>query len=174
MPIVVKRPRRLEPGEIETLLGLDVPARLATLDRDGFPHVTPLWFVWDDEAFFMTSIADRPHLRRLSRNPRAGLCIDVEDPERVDGQRPNRQLRAVGHAELSLDRNGQRTSQITEKYSPSRGTSRALPTRTAAPSRRSPRRLPVPIDRSSSPPGRSGSHRGAWRPSRTDMGPPRL
>jgi nitroimidazol reductase NimA-like FMN-containing flavoprotein (pyridoxamine 5'-phosphate oxidase superfamily) len=80
---MVKRPRSLDPNEIETLLALDVPARLATLDRHGFPHVTPLWFIWANDAFFMTSIADRPHLKRLStrctrrdlhrrRGPRAG------------------------------------------------------------------------------------------------------
>ena len=113
---MIKRPRRLESGEIEALLALDVPARLATLDRDGFPHVTPLWFVWKDGAFFMTSIADRPHLRRLSHNPRAGVCIDVEDPERADGQRPNRQVRAIGDAELFRDRDAQWTNRITQKY----------------------------------------------------------
>jgi nitroimidazol reductase NimA-like FMN-containing flavoprotein (pyridoxamine 5'-phosphate oxidase superfamily) len=113
---MVKRPRRLQASEIEKLLRLAVPARLATLDEDGFPHVTPLWFVWEDGAFWMTSIADRPHLRRLSNNPRAGLCVDVEDPERADGQRPNRQVRAVGTAELFADKRAQRTTQITRKY----------------------------------------------------------
>ena len=113
---MLKPPRRLEPSEIQTLLALDVPARLATLDRDGFPHVTPLWFIWADHAFYMTSIADRPHLQRLSRNPRAGLCIDTEDPERTDGQRPNRQVRAVGDAELFPDADGHWTSRITDKY----------------------------------------------------------
>ena len=56
---MVKRPRPLAPGEIEALL-----------------------------AFYMTSIADRPHLRRLAGNPRAGVLIDTEDAERDDGQRP--------------------------------------------------------------------------------------
>ena len=41
------------------------------------------------------------------------------------------------------------------------------PTRIAAPSRRSARRWRVLIDRSSSPRGCSGSHRGAWRPNGT-------
>jgi PPOX class probable F420-dependent enzyme len=111
-----KRPRQLERGEIDELLALDVPARLATLDRDGFPHVTPLWFIWADGAFYMTSIADRPHLRRLRRDPRAGLCIDVEAPERADGQRPNRQVRATGEIELFPDAGAQWTTRITEKY----------------------------------------------------------
>lgn len=113
---MLKAPRKLDAQEIAELLALDRPAHLATLDRAGFPHVTPLWFVWQDDAFFMTSIADRPHLRRLSRNPRAGLGIDVEDPERSDGQRPNRQVRALGDAELFEDDGGQWTTVITAKY----------------------------------------------------------
>jgi nitroimidazol reductase NimA-like FMN-containing flavoprotein (pyridoxamine 5'-phosphate oxidase superfamily) len=113
---MIKRPRRLDAREIETLLALDVPAHLASLDSDGFPHVTPLWFVWEDGAFYMTSIADRPHLKRLARNPRAGVDVDVEDPERADGERPNRQVRAIGNAELSQDDRAAWTTRITEKY----------------------------------------------------------
>lgn len=113
---MLKAPRRLDRGEIETLLALDVPAHLATLDSAGFPHVTPLWFVWEDGAFFMTSIVDRPHLRRLAHNRRAGLGIDVEEPERTDGQRPNRQVRAIGEAELYPDRDARWTKRITAKY----------------------------------------------------------
>lgn len=74
---MIKQPRQLDEDEIEAVLALDVPARLATLDREGFPHIMPLWFVWEGGAFFMTSIVDRPHLRRLARDPRAGLCVDV-------------------------------------------------------------------------------------------------
>jgi nitroimidazol reductase NimA-like FMN-containing flavoprotein (pyridoxamine 5'-phosphate oxidase superfamily) len=113
---MVKRPRQLNPTEIETLLALDVPAHLATLDRAGFPHVTPLWFVWEDGAVYMTSIADRPHLKRLAGNPRAGLGIDLEDPERADGQRPNQQVRAIGKAELFPDERAAWTTRITQKY----------------------------------------------------------
>lgn len=79
---MIKQPRQLDASEIDTVLALGVPAHLATMDRDGYPHVTPLWFVWEDGAFYMTSIADRPHLKRLSHNARAGLCIDIEAAER--------------------------------------------------------------------------------------------
>jgi len=113
---MLKRPRRLDADGIGALLALDVPAHLATLDREGFPHVTPLWFVWEVGAFFMTSIVDRPHLRRLSRDARAGLCVDVEVPQRADGQRPNRQVRAVGRAGVFPDQRGEWTRRITEKY----------------------------------------------------------
>jgi PPOX class probable F420-dependent enzyme len=102
--------------EIDALLSATVPARLATIDRDGLPHVTPLWFIWSDGGFYLTSISDRPHLRRLVANPRAGICVDVEEPERTDGQRPNRQVQAIGIAELSPDHDGRWTTRITDKY----------------------------------------------------------
>jgi hypothetical protein len=91
---MVKQPRPLGAGEIEALLALDVPARLATLDEHGFPHVTPLWFIWADGAF----------------------CVDVEDPERADGERPNRQVRAIGDADVVPDRDADWTNRITRKY----------------------------------------------------------
>jgi nitroimidazol reductase NimA-like FMN-containing flavoprotein (pyridoxamine 5'-phosphate oxidase superfamily) len=131
MRAMVKRPRPLDPGEIEALLALDVPARLATLDHNGFPHVTPLWFLWADGAFYMTSIADRPHLRRLAGNPRAGLLIDTEDPERDDGQRPNRQVRVIGEAEVFSDDDGGWTSRITEKYVRGPGAASSIAARAA-------------------------------------------
>jgi len=102
--------------EIDALLSATVPARLATIDRDGFPHVTPLWFIWAEGGFHLTSFSDRPHLRRLAANPRAGICIDVEEPERDDGERPNRQVRAIGTADLSRDHDGVWTARITDKY----------------------------------------------------------
>lgn len=109
-------PRRLSDREIEELLALDVPARLATLDTLGYPHLTPLWFMWSGGAFYMTSISDRPHLRRLEQNPRAGVLVDVEHPERRDGERPNRQVRAIGDAELFPDAEGEWTRRITLRY----------------------------------------------------------
>lgn len=120
---MLKPPRRPSTDEIEQVLASDVPAHLATLDAKGFPHVTPLWFIWTDGAFYMTSIADRPHLRRVARNPRVGICVDVEFPERTDGQRPNLQVRAQGVAELFADDGAAWTTRITEKYlrGPGRG-----------------------------------------------------
>ena len=122
--LLLKQPRALEPAEVDALLRADVPARLATIDRQGFPHVTPLWFIWEDDAFDMTSFSDRPHLRRLEHNPRAGLCIDLEQPEREDGQRPNQQIRATGRADLFADESGLWTDRITAKYLTGRGSSR--------------------------------------------------
>jgi hypothetical protein len=108
--------RPLSKEEIAALLARDVVARVATIDADGYPHVTPLWFLWADGAFHLASDAGRPHLARLRANPRAGLVIDVEDRQHADGERPNQQVRAVGDAVLSTDAGGAWTARIWAKY----------------------------------------------------------
>ena len=113
---MINRPRALEPAEIAALLAADVAARLASIDSHGFPHMTPLWFIWQDDAFYLTSYSDRPHLRRLERDPRAGICADVEQAERQDLHRPNQQVRAVGRAEMFPDQDGLWTERIDAKY----------------------------------------------------------
>jgi hypothetical protein len=41
--------------------------------------------VWERGAFYMTSLPEKAHVRRLGRDPRASFCVDVEDDERDDG-----------------------------------------------------------------------------------------
>ena len=109
-------PRQMGQEEIRALLERDIPARLATLDTDGFPHVTPLWFVWSAGSFYMTSLPGRPHVERLRQNLQCGIVVDDEEQERSDGERPNRQVRAVGVADLRQDTDGFWTRLITGKY----------------------------------------------------------
>lgn len=108
--------RRLLDDEIAALLAHDSVARLATLDADGYPHVTPLWFVWNGATFYFASDAGRPHLARIRSNPKVGLVIDVEAPERPDGERPNRQVRVIGDATVTPDSDGLWTRRIWAKY----------------------------------------------------------
>ena len=107
--------KRLSGPEIDELLALDVPAHLATIDPDGYPRITPIWFLWDDGAFVMTSIEGYPHLRNLARDPRAAVCVDTEEHDAIDGHRPNRRVRARGDAQLFRD-DGEWTRRITRKY----------------------------------------------------------
>jgi PPOX class probable F420-dependent enzyme len=110
------RPRikSLEPREVEELLQADIPAHLATLDPDGYPRITPIWFIWTDGAFVMTSVVGYPHLENLARDPRAALAIDTEEAP-VGGHRPNRRIRVQGLVDLSPD-DGEWTRRITRKY----------------------------------------------------------
>ncbi|WP_280251739.1 pyridoxamine 5'-phosphate oxidase family protein [Nocardia abscessus] len=108
--------RTLRESEIADLLTRDVVAHLATIDSAGYPHITPLWFLWLDGRFYLTSYAVRPHLERMRSNPRVGLVIDVEDALRADGDRPNRQVRVIGTACLAPDSAGTWTERIRTKY----------------------------------------------------------
>ncbi|MET9486622.1 pyridoxamine 5'-phosphate oxidase family protein [Nocardia sp. NPDC006630] len=108
--------RRLEVPEIGELLGLDVVAHLSTIDSDGYPHVTPIWFLWEDGCIYLTSYPGRPHLGRIIRNPKVGLVIDVEAELRADGERPNKQVRLVGDAAVSIDPDETWTRHIRAKY----------------------------------------------------------
>ena len=112
------RPRieRLEAAEIASLLALDVPAHLATIDADGYPRITPIWFIWEDGVFRMTSVEGQPHVRNLARDARAAICVDTEAREAVEGIRANRRVRAQGLAETAPDRGGYWTRRITLKY----------------------------------------------------------
>jgi PPOX class probable F420-dependent enzyme len=63
--------------------------KLATVGRDGAPHVAPIWFVLDgDDVVFMTGARTRKG-RNLRRDPRASLVVDDERPPfawaRVEG-----------------------------------------------------------------------------------------
>ena len=110
------RPRHLEATEIGELLNADLVAHLATVDAAGWPHTTPIWFLWDGDAFLLSARPHRPHVRRLRRDPRATICVDDEAPERPDGERPNRQVRASGAVEIFDDVDGAVARSITAKY----------------------------------------------------------
>jgi Pyridoxamine 5'-phosphate oxidase len=109
-------PRQLTAAEIETLLQRDLVARFATTDRDGYPHVTPIWFVWQDGRFYLTSYSNRPHVRRCIENPRCGLVVDSEECLRSDGERPNRQVRVIADAVVRPDRDRRWTALIRRRY----------------------------------------------------------
>lgn len=101
--------------EIEEVLALDVPAHLATVDPDGYPRITPIWFLWENGAFYMTSVEGKIQLRNLHRNPAASISVDIEIPDSGEGYRSNRQVKGKGTVRLIRD-DGSWTRRITLKY----------------------------------------------------------
>jgi hypothetical protein len=49
--------------------------RVATAGGEG-PHLTALWFVWDGEALWLTSIVKSQRWTDLERDPRVSVLID--------------------------------------------------------------------------------------------------
>lgn len=57
-------------------------ATLATLDDDGSPHLTPIWYVFRDEQFFVGASSSSRKVRNAIARPTATLVIDVRKPGR--------------------------------------------------------------------------------------------
>jgi PPOX class probable F420-dependent enzyme len=53
--------------------------RVATLNGDGSPHLTPLWFVWDGASIWLTSITQSQRWQNLQRNHRVAVVVDDGD-----------------------------------------------------------------------------------------------
>jgi PPOX class probable F420-dependent enzyme len=56
----------------------DLPVvHLATTRADGAPHVVPLWFVWREEAVYVSCRRDSATWRNIERDPRVALSFHV-------------------------------------------------------------------------------------------------
>lgn len=107
---------RLSPNVEKALLALPLVGHLGTLDSDGYPSITPLWWVWDRDGFHMSCKPDRPHVRRLRSDSRAFFVVDVESPVSLDGIRPNWQVKCRGQAVVAVDEGNAWTNLISAKY----------------------------------------------------------
>ena len=49
---------------------------LVTVDADGTPQPSPVWFLWDSETALIYSQPNTPKLRNIERQPRVALHFD--------------------------------------------------------------------------------------------------
>ena len=54
--------------------------KLAYTSRDGRPLVVPVWFIVEDGTLVFNTGKDTAKGRALARDPRATLCVDLEEP----------------------------------------------------------------------------------------------
>jgi PPOX class probable F420-dependent enzyme len=108
----------LSDGERDALLALRLVSRLSTNRSDGWPHTTPVWFIWDGNAFVQSLGPDRVHLRNLRRDVRVTECVDVD--HRLEGSLADGAWSVVcfGEAEIVAPPTAARrlTRSILEKY----------------------------------------------------------
>lgn len=112
-------PRRIAHGDLDAaertaLLGASVSATLAFVDARGFPRIVPCWFVWLNDRFYTTSLADKFHVQCLKRNPKAAFCVEVETVSAT--RRTNRQIKGVGSVAIVADEAHRIGRLVREKY----------------------------------------------------------
>jgi PPOX class probable F420-dependent enzyme len=54
--------------------------KIATVRKDGAPHVTPMWFVLDGDDIIFTTGENSAKGHHLRRDPRVAICVDEEKP----------------------------------------------------------------------------------------------
>jgi nitroimidazol reductase NimA-like FMN-containing flavoprotein (pyridoxamine 5'-phosphate oxidase superfamily) len=52
-------------------------ANVATVNADGSPHVVPLWFVWPDDAVYVSTRRPSRTWANAGRDPRVSIAVDV-------------------------------------------------------------------------------------------------
>ena len=71
-------------AELEAFLAQTFPTPLgviATLRRDGSPHIVPVWFRWDTGAVTIWTAEKRAWVRNLLRDPRVAFSVQTfEEP----------------------------------------------------------------------------------------------
>lgn len=107
--------------EMDSFLRQKLVARLTSIRPDGYPHTTPLWYVWDGEAlWFILGAGERPrqHIRNLRRNPKLCVMIDRDVRPEQGGVFDAQGVLIRGTVELSTDDTLQEemARQVIRKY----------------------------------------------------------
>ena len=68
---------RLSPDEQAAFLRKNRKCALATIDRDGFPHLVAMNFAVRDGAYYMTSYGKAQKVLNVRRNPSVALMVEA-------------------------------------------------------------------------------------------------
>ncbi|WP_326692218.1 MULTISPECIES: pyridoxamine 5'-phosphate oxidase family protein [unclassified Streptomyces] len=73
-----RRGRRImmTPEERDAFLLAQRTCRVATVGRDGAPHVGALWFCWDGRSLWLYSVTRSRRWAQLRRDPRVAVVVD--------------------------------------------------------------------------------------------------
>ncbi len=110
----------LTPDEIaDFLLTRGVLMRIATVDREGDPHVTPIWFLFDDGRIWFTPREQSAWFQHIRAHPRIAVTIDEEAA-------PYRKVTVKGATEIVHDLGDDdawrdRYRRIAERYTTPEG-----------------------------------------------------
>lgn len=84
-------------------------ATLATIDEDGFPQLTAVWFLFDEGELRLSLASGRYKTRNLQARPQCSLLL-------LDLGNPYRYLEVRGRARVEADEGGALARKVGEKY----------------------------------------------------------
>jgi PPOX class probable F420-dependent enzyme len=101
---------------------------LVTVRPDGQPQASPVWFLWDGQAFLVFSQPTARKLRNLAANPRVAVHLDsdgaggdvvtIEGTATVEPEPPAGKLEAyLAKYRRGIESIGSTAEQLTKDYS---------------------------------------------------------
>ena len=84
-------------------------ASLATIDDNGFPSITPMWYTFEDKDVWMLSARSSHKVKNIRSNPLVGLSISND-------RHPYKYITIRGQAEICGDLDKERLIRICVKY----------------------------------------------------------
>jgi PPOX class probable F420-dependent enzyme len=73
--------QRMNPAEIQAFLAAPRHAIAAVLGADGAPQLSPIWFLYENDRLYFSTLSTSAKYRALRRDPRITLCIDAGHPD---------------------------------------------------------------------------------------------
>jgi PPOX class probable F420-dependent enzyme len=83
-------------SQIQAFLAEPRHAIATVLRADGAPQISPIWFLYENERLYFSTLQSSAKYRQLRRDPRIALCIDAGHPDA-------RAVSISGTAELITD-----------------------------------------------------------------------
>ena len=51
--------------------------RLSTIDKSNFPHITPVWYIFNDEKIYIGTNTKNQKIKNVEKNNHVSFCVDV-------------------------------------------------------------------------------------------------
>lgn len=75
--VMARSKLRMTEEERDAFLRQQRVLRLATVDEEGWPHVVPLWYVWQDGRFWVNNLLRSKRTRLLRAGAKSSLVVDA-------------------------------------------------------------------------------------------------
>ena len=56
-------------------------AIVSTIRKNGSPHLSAVWYLYEDNCIYFVALADSVKCRNIRRDPRVGICVDGGHPD---------------------------------------------------------------------------------------------
>jgi PPOX class probable F420-dependent enzyme len=104
----------LSKSELNAFLDEPRMAHLATVSRSGRPRVTPIWYAYQNGAFYFTTRLGRVKGKHVQQNSRVALSIATDE-------RPYRAVCAFGKAAILKENRDEWFERISFRYGKDEG-----------------------------------------------------